>query len=197
MTRRLILCAFLAASVVAARASDTLEAASKWPDLVDSAKGRGIDYPATVALARRGDVAALRVLFLHTPHTDGSGADSHCAVLRQLLELLGDRKFSDPLRREPRSLRSKVTEAIDFDFGRPWQKRFPLTYALGIHDPSGFTRRYGIPYSLQRHESKAVTPAPALPAHQGLFDFRQNGFHFFPAEGAQRLALGITERTVL
>ena len=114
--------------------ADTLQDASKWPDLVDSAKERGIDYPATVARARHGDVAALRIIFQHTPHTDGSGADSHCVVLRQLLEVLGDRKFSSALRTEPTSLRSKVTEALDFDFGHPWQKQFPLTYALGSHD---------------------------------------------------------------
>ena len=114
--------------------ADTLEDASKWPDLVDSAKQRGIDYSATVARARHGDTAALAILFRHTPHTDGSGADSHCVVLRQLLGLLGDKKFSSALCRESRALRSEVTEAIDFDFGHPWQKQFPLTYALGSHD---------------------------------------------------------------
>ena len=99
--------------------ADTLKDASNWPDLVDSAKQRGIDYPATVTRARRGDTAALTVVFRHTPHTDGSGADSHCVVLRQLLEMLGDRTFSNTLRHEPASLRSKVTEALDFDFGHP------------------------------------------------------------------------------
>jgi hypothetical protein len=54
--------------------------------------------------------------------------------LRQLLEMLGDQKFSSTLREEPASLRSRVTEALDFDFGHPWQKHFPLTYALGSHD---------------------------------------------------------------
>ena len=116
--------------------ADTLKDASTWPDLVYNAKQRGIDYPATVARARRGDSTALRVLFRHTPHTDGSSADSHCVVLRQLLEILGDRRFSDTLRRESALLRGKVTEALDFDFGHPWQKEFPLTYALGSHDPS-------------------------------------------------------------
>jgi hypothetical protein len=114
--------------------ADTPKDASDWPDLVYSAKQRRIDYPATVARARHGDVAALAILFGHTPYTDGSGADSHCVVLRQLLEMLGDRKFSSTLRPEPASLRSKVTEALDFDFGHPWQKQFPLTYALGSHD---------------------------------------------------------------
>src|SRR6266481_6262920 len=91
--------------------ADTLKDASNWPDLVYSAKQRGIDYPATVARAQQGDVSALVILFRHTPHTDGSGAESHCVVLRQLLEVLGDQKFSSTLRRERASLRSKVTEA--------------------------------------------------------------------------------------
>lgn len=114
--------------------ADTLKDAANWPDLVHGAKKRGIDYPATVARARRGDVAALGILFRHTLYTDGSAADSHCVVLRQLLEILGDGTFSNTLRHEPASLRSKVTEALDFDFGHPWEKKFPLTYALGSHD---------------------------------------------------------------
>src|SRR5205823_1209310 len=132
MTRPVICFALLVGTL--AVQADTLKDASNWPDLVYSAKQRGIDYPATVTRARRGDTAALTVLFRHTPHTDGSGADSHCVVLRQLLEMLGDQKFSSTLRQEPSSLRSKVTEALDFDFGHPWQKHFPLTYALGSHD---------------------------------------------------------------
>jgi hypothetical protein len=130
---RLVIGSVLLFATFALRA-DTLKDASNWPDLVYSAKQRGIDYPATVARARGGDTAAMTILFRHTPPTDGSAADSHCVVLRQLLELLGDQKFSGVLRREPRDLRSKVTEAIDFDFGHPWQKQFPLTYALGSHD---------------------------------------------------------------
>jgi hypothetical protein len=131
MTRAVIAVGLLATVSLHA---DSLKDASNWPDLVYSAKQRGIDYAATVAHARRGDVAALGILFPLTPHTDGSAADSHCIVLRQLLSLLGDGKFSSTLRREPAALRSKVTQALDFDFGQPWQKQFPLTYALGSHD---------------------------------------------------------------
>jgi hypothetical protein len=131
MTRLIIGFALLATVALHA---DTLKDAFNWPDLVYSAKQRGINYPATVARARHGDGSALTILFRHTPHTDGSGADSHCVVLRQLLEVLGDQKFSSTLRHEPASLRSKVTEALDFDFDHPWQKHFPLTYALGSHD---------------------------------------------------------------
>ena len=132
MTRLVIGCAALLAPLMLQ--ADTLKDASNWPDLVYSAKQRGIDYPVTVARARHGDTAALTVLFRHTPHTDGSGADSHCVVLHQLLQTLGDRTFSNTLRHEPTLLRSKVIEALDFDFGQPWEKRFPLTYALRSHN---------------------------------------------------------------
>jgi hypothetical protein len=132
MTRLVI--SFAALLATGALNADALKDASNWPDLVESAKQRGLDYPAAVARARRGDVAALTILFRHTLHTDGSSADSHCFVLRQLLEMLGDQKFSSTLRQESASLRSKVTEALDFDFGHPWHKHFPLTYALGSHD---------------------------------------------------------------
>jgi hypothetical protein len=132
MTRLVIGLALLLPTV--ALHADALKDASNWPDLIYSAKQCVIYYPATVARARHADVAALVILFRHTPHTDGSGADSHCVVLRQLLEMVGDQKFSSTLRPEPASLRSKVTEALDFDFGHPWQKQFPLTYALGSHD---------------------------------------------------------------
>jgi hypothetical protein len=132
MTRLVIGLALLLATV--AMHADTLKDVSNWPDLVYSAKQRGINYPATVARARHADVAALVILFRHTPHTDASVADSHCVVLHQFLEMLGDQKFSSRLRAEPASLRSKVTEALDFDSGYPWQKQFPLTYALGSHD---------------------------------------------------------------
>jgi hypothetical protein len=124
---------FVLLATVSLRA-DTLKDASNWPDLVYNAKQRGIDYAATVARARDGDLAALAIVFRHTPHTDGSAADFHCVVLRQLLEMLGDLRFSSALRREPAALRSKVTGALDFDFATPWQKKFPLTYALGSHD---------------------------------------------------------------
>ena len=60
--------------------ADTLRDAANWSDLVGSAKERGIDYPTTVARARGGDTLALKILFRHTPHTDGSDADSHCVV---------------------------------------------------------------------------------------------------------------------
>jgi hypothetical protein len=68
MTRLAVRCAVLLAA--GWLRADTLQDASNWPDLVYSAKQRGIDYPATVARARHGDVAGLAILFRHTPHTE-------------------------------------------------------------------------------------------------------------------------------
>ena len=74
------------------------------------------------------------MIFRVTPYTDGSGAESHCAILRLLLERLGDSKFSYALCTESSGLRTRIVQAIDFDFGKPWQRQFPSTYALGTHD---------------------------------------------------------------
>ena len=114
--------------------AESLSRIARWPDLVAQAKERGIDYPAVAARAERGDTQALRTIFRMTPYTDGSGSESQCAVLRLLLEALGDSTFSRALRDESSTLRTRVVQALDFDFGKPWQKRFPATYALGMHD---------------------------------------------------------------
>jgi hypothetical protein len=126
----------LLASVAMCIAGESLSENARWPALVAQAKDRGIDYPAVAARADRGDAQALSTLFRLTPYTDASGAESHSTVLRLLLQHLGDRRFSLALRRERSDIRNHVTKAIDFDFSRPWQKSFPLTYALGSHDRS-------------------------------------------------------------
>ena len=117
---------------------ESLSEIARWPALVAQANDRGVDYPAVAARADRGDAQALSALFRLTPYTDASGAELHCTVLRLLLQHLGDRRFSLVLRQKRRDIRNHVTKAIDFDFGRPWQKSFPLTYALGSHDRSVF-----------------------------------------------------------
>jgi hypothetical protein len=119
-------------------AGESLSQIARWPETVAQAKDRGIDYPTVVARADRGDRDALSTIFRLTPHTDASGAESHCTVLRFLMEHLGDRRFSRALRRERGDIRTVVTKAIDFDFGRSWRKSFPRTYALGAHDTSLF-----------------------------------------------------------
>jgi hypothetical protein len=114
--------------------AESVSQIAHWPDLVAQAKEHGVDYPAVAARAEHGDRKALRTIFRVTPYTDGSGAESHCAVLRLLLERLGDSRFSCALSTESSSLRTRVVQAIDFDLGKPWERQFPATYALGTHD---------------------------------------------------------------
>ena len=58
-----------------------------------------------------------------------------------------------------------------------------------------------LPPCLSSHENYDVTRSCRTTAWQDvslrLFDLRQNAFHLFFAEGAQRLTLGVTERAVL
>jgi hypothetical protein len=124
----------LLATVATCLSAESVSQIARWPDLVAQAKDRGVDYPAVAARAQRGEIQALHTIFRMTPYTDGSAAESHCVILRLLLERLGDRTFSHALRSERSDLRTRVVQAIDFDFGQPWQKRFPVTYTLGAHD---------------------------------------------------------------
>jgi hypothetical protein len=124
------------AAAVTCYGSDALSDAARFPEVVMWAKDYGIDYPAVVRRAADGNVRALNTLFHFTRETDGAAAEGHCSVLRLLMERLGDRRFSSVLRRQSREVRSGVTQAMDFDFGRSWRKSFPITYALGSHDSS-------------------------------------------------------------
>jgi len=130
-TRSVLLLLAIVATCIAA---ESLSEVARWPELVAQAKDHGIDYPAVVARADSGDQDALCTIFRLTPQTDASGAESHCTVLRLLMEHLGDRRFSRALRRESSDIRTDVTKAIDFDFGHSWRKSFPRTYALGGHE---------------------------------------------------------------
>src|SRR5215471_3640316 len=106
----------LLSSVAMCIAGESLSEIARWPALVAQAKDRGIDYPAIATRADRGDAEAVSTLFRLTPYTDASGAESHCTVLRLLLQHLGDRRFSLALRQERSDIRNHVTRAIDFDF---------------------------------------------------------------------------------
>jgi hypothetical protein len=49
----------------------------------------------------------------------GHGSEMHCVILRQLLELQGDKRFSDALPAESAETRRRVLESLDFDFAAP------------------------------------------------------------------------------
>ena len=126
---------FFLLPLVTCHGEDDLSHIAQWPDTVAQAKVAGVDYRESVERARRGETAALATLFRVTSHMDGSGMTSHCSVLRLLMESLGDQRFSRVLARQSSKVRNGVIHALDFDFGHPWQRHFPLTYSLGLHDP--------------------------------------------------------------
>ena len=66
----------------------------------------------------------------------GSGAESHCIALRDLLRLWGDREFARVLAAESPKVRSAVIAALDYTWPHPgWQpKEFPATYRLAKHN---------------------------------------------------------------
>jgi hypothetical protein len=121
-------------TVATCLSAESVSRIARWPDLVAQAKDCGVDYPPVAARAERRDRQALSTIFRVTACTDGSGATSHCSVLRVLLERLSDSTFSQALRSESSRVRTNVVQALDFDFGEPWQKKFPRTYMLGTHD---------------------------------------------------------------
>ena len=129
--RALLVLLALASSAFASDSLRELAANEYGPG--DQAKAAGVDYVAAVERAERGDSGGLTTLFHVTMHLDGHGSETHCIVLRQLLERLGDKRFSDALRVESTDIRKRVLESLDFDFAGPWQKKFPQTYALGPH----------------------------------------------------------------
>jgi hypothetical protein len=137
ISRHVIAAVALLTGAVSSASSESLgELAADQYGPRDQAKAAGIDYVAAVKRAERGERPGLSILFRVTKQLDGHGSEIHCVILRQLLELHGDKRFSDALRAEPADIRKRVLESLDFDFAAPWQKKFPLTYSLGPHNIS-------------------------------------------------------------
>lgn len=115
-------------------ARQELSELARFPEVVDLGKRNHVDYPAVAAGANRGDAKALHTLFRLTREADGAAAEVHCTVLHLVLKNLGDSRFAGALSHEPRDLRDRVLEAIEYDIDRPWKKDFPQTYSLGSHN---------------------------------------------------------------
>jgi len=132
LARSLIL---LFAMVTTTRAASPLAELAAWPGLIAQAKECGIpNYPTIVERAEKNEMFALTTVFNVTPCTDGHAGEVQSAILRRLLEELGDKTFSRNLRGMPPRLQISVAQALDFAFGKPWQQFFPMTHALGSHD---------------------------------------------------------------
>jgi len=94
-------------------------------------------YTRSLDRALAKDAAGLRHLFRFTTTEAfvGAGAESHCAILRDLLRYLGDRFFARVLHSESAEVRAAVIHALDYAWSYPgWQpSRFPATYRIAKH----------------------------------------------------------------
>ena len=99
--------------------------------LHDTAYMRSLD----LALAKRASGLRRLFRFTTTEAFVGAGAESHCAILRDLLRLLGDDFFARILRDERPKVRSAVIHALDYAWPCPgWQpSQFPATYGIAKH----------------------------------------------------------------
>lgn len=99
-------------------------------DVVNVRKLMGYDYMGNLQRAVTGDERALGSLFQFTDSEGfiGAAADDHCVILKQLLELLGDDKYSRVLAGEPLRIRKAVISALDYAAWDP--QRYPRTNAV-------------------------------------------------------------------
>jgi len=105
---------------------------------IEQAAVVGIDYKRALAEASAGNAAALGEIFKATPYMDGGGATFNSSRLKELLDLFGDRRFSQILARQSKKIREAVTGALDFYFDvngqhGNWSREYPRTFRLGSH----------------------------------------------------------------
>jgi hypothetical protein len=95
----------------------------------------GVDYRPAVNAALSDDAASLQSLFRLTNSgvLDGSGAESHAAILWCLMRKWGDRNFHEILAGEDADTRQQVVTYLDFAADSDYQTTYPLTYGLGRH----------------------------------------------------------------
>ena len=99
-----------------------------------------VDYRKTVLSASKGNKKALATLF--SLRLDGSGAEAHSYTLDSLLHGLGDRKFSEVLKKQPMDVISAVLSDLDFleeqegrelDDPEHYRQTHRRTFKLGRH----------------------------------------------------------------
>ena len=107
-------------------------------DAIRSAKLiTGFDYRKYRNKAEHKDAAALRALFRFTVSNAfiGAGADQHCDVLQDLLQLWGDHAYARELGKETPKIRAAVISSLDYRSDPDWKsQKFPATYALAKHE---------------------------------------------------------------
>ena len=81
------------------------------------ARGDGIDYRPILNRAANLDKTALVSLF--TMKFMGEPGETHCTVLRDLMQLWGDAKFAEVLVSQPQEVRDLVVSSIDYAWADP------------------------------------------------------------------------------
>jgi len=107
-------------------------------DVIYQAQLDGLDYRAHLRRAIVKDRRSLAALFDYTENGQlmGVGAEEHCEVLYNLLQVWGDTSFANVLQGRDRRVRHRVIPWIASQFPYPgWRPyQFPQTYKLGPHD---------------------------------------------------------------
>jgi hypothetical protein len=115
-------------------------------EIIQYARGDGVDYRALLAPAKKGDEAALERLL--EVGCDGAACEKHDEIVVGLIHILGDEKFAKFFSRRSPELRNRVgrlienshsiaaSEPIDY-----MKRHFPKTSALMFptRDPDEFT----------------------------------------------------------
>jgi hypothetical protein len=99
-------------------------------------KAHGFDYSATARAAVHGEPAAMK-RFFGIDDMDGGAAETHWAVFRQVIHLLGDEKLTAFLKDQPLSYKLHVRNELFSDFalwsleeGAYLKRNFPQTSRL-------------------------------------------------------------------
>src|SRR5262245_33683859 len=105
-------------------------------ETLDVARRHGLDYAATLARAKAGDVQAARTLIGVSEHVDSASALGHGVELVDLAVVLTDERFAGMVRDEPDTRRQTVARLLDagFDYHLQYShgdfpKVLPATYA--------------------------------------------------------------------
>ena len=106
-------------------------------DAIGTAKLTHFDYRRHLdrAISKQSDGLHELFAFTTTEGFVGAGAEDHCAILHDLLQVWGDRRFAAVLRGESPRTRKAVVAALDYSWRYPgWQPaEFPQTYQLAAH----------------------------------------------------------------
>jgi len=105
-------------------------------ETVAVAQRRGVDYLATLAKAKAGDVEAVRTLLDLSDHVDAAASLGHGVALVDLSVALTDQRFASLVRNAPRTRRQRLARL--FEAGCTYHSRYghgdfpkilPATYA--------------------------------------------------------------------